>query len=78
MVCRYVCQYRVSKLQEYQKCEYIGLTTRPFRKRVAEHKRYVKSNILDTLLETILFNLNTTFLTWQDYYWKKWKAQSLL
>ena len=46
--CIYYLICRKSNCKEYPKCEYIGLTTRPFRKRLAEHKQYVKSKILDT------------------------------
>ena len=44
----YISLYRKSNCKEFPKCEYIGLTTRPFRNRLAEHKQYVKSKILDT------------------------------
>jgi hypothetical protein len=46
--CIYYLICRKSNCKEYPKCEYIGLTTRPFRNRLAEHKQYVKSKILDT------------------------------
>ena len=46
--CIYYLICRKANCKEYPKCEYIGLTTRPFRNRLAEHKQYVKSRILDT------------------------------
>ena len=45
--CIYYLIYRKPNCKEYPKCEYIGLTTRPFRNRLAEHKQYVKSRITD-------------------------------
>ena len=32
--------------KEFPKCEYIGLTSRSFRERLAEHKQYVRSKDL--------------------------------
>ena len=34
--------------KEFPKCEYVGLTTRPFRIRLAEHKQNIKSKHLET------------------------------
>ena len=45
--CIYYLICRKSNCKEYPKCEYIGLTRGPFRNRLAEHKQYVKSRILD-------------------------------
>ena len=33
--------------KSFPKCEYIGLTSRPFRLRLAEHKQYIRSKTLD-------------------------------
>ena len=46
--CIYYLICRKSNCKEYPKCEYIGLTTRPFRLRLAEHKQNVKSKVLET------------------------------
>ena len=46
--CIYYWKCQKNNCKQFPKCEYIGLTTRPFRKRLAEHKQYVKSRILDT------------------------------
>ena len=45
--CIYYLICRKANCKKYLKCEYIGLTTRPFRNRLAEHKQYVKSRITD-------------------------------
>ena len=34
--------------KSYPRCEYVGLTSRPFRLRLAEHKQNVRSKNLDT------------------------------
>ena len=36
-----------TKCKDFPRCEYVGLTTRPYRARLAEHKQYVRSNLLD-------------------------------
>ena len=46
--CVYYWKCRKENFKKFPKCEYIGLTTRPFRNRLAEHKQYVKSKHLDT------------------------------
>ena len=45
--CIYYLVCRKSNCKEFPKCEYIGLTSRPFRNRLAEHKQYVKSRVID-------------------------------
>ena len=45
--CIYYWKCTKNKCKDYPKCEYIGLTTRKFRNRLAEHKQYVRSDILE-------------------------------
>ena len=46
--CVYYWKCLKQNCKSYPKCEYVGLTTRPYRQRLAEHKQYVRSKILDT------------------------------
>ena len=43
--CIYYWKCTKSRCSEYPQCEYIGLTSRTFKKRFSEHKGYVKSEI---------------------------------
>ena len=45
--CIYYWRCKKSNCKDYPKCEYIGLTKRPFKNRLGEHKQYVRSEILD-------------------------------
>ena len=45
--CIYYWKCIKSKCNDYPKCEYIGLTTRKFKKRLGEHKQYVRSELLE-------------------------------
>ena len=45
--CIYYWKCNKNKCKDYPRCEYIGLTTRPFRNRLMEHKQYVRSQLLD-------------------------------
>ena len=45
--CIYYWKCKKNKCKDYPRCEYIGLTTRPFRNRLSEHKQYVRSEMLD-------------------------------
>ena len=45
--CVYYWKCQKTNCKLYPKCEYVGLTRRPYRLRLAEHKQYVKSKILD-------------------------------
>ena len=45
--CIYYWKCTKNNCKDYPKCEYIGLTKRPFKTRFGEHKQYVRSTILD-------------------------------
>ena len=45
--CVYYWKCVKDKCKQYPRCEYIGLTRRPFKTRLAEHKQYVRSKLLD-------------------------------
>ena len=45
--CIYYWKCNKNKCTDYPRCEYIGLTKRPFRNRLMEHKQYVRSQLLD-------------------------------
>ena len=47
--CIYYWKCKKTKCKEYPRCEYVGRTTRPFQTRLAEHKQYVRSQMLDKL-----------------------------
>jgi hypothetical protein len=44
--CVYYWKCVKNNCKEFQKCEYVGLTSRSFRERLAEHKQYVRSKDL--------------------------------
>ena len=46
--CVYYWKCRKENCKSYPRCEYVGLTSRPFRLRLAEHKQNVRSKNLDT------------------------------
>ena len=46
--CVYYWKCQKEKCKTYPRCEYVGLTSRPYRLRLAEHKQYVRSRNLDT------------------------------
>ena len=43
----YYWKCKKDNCKDFPKCEYIGLSTRPFRNRLAEHKQYIRSKNLD-------------------------------
>ena len=45
--CVYYWKCIKPKCKSFPRCEYIGLTSRPFRLRLAEHKQYIRSKTLD-------------------------------
>ena len=45
--CVYYWKCMKENCKSFPRCEYIGLTSRPFRLRLAEHKQYIRSKILD-------------------------------
>ena len=45
--CVYYWKCLKPNCKSFPKCEYIGLTSRPFRLRLAEHKQYIRSKTLD-------------------------------
>ena len=45
--CIYYWKCKKSDCKSFPKCEYIGLTSRSFKKRMAEHKQYVRSTLVD-------------------------------
>ena len=45
--CIYYWKCKKNNCKDYPRCEYIGLTTRPYRNRLSEHKQYVISHMLD-------------------------------
>ena len=45
--CIYYWKCIKNNCKSFPKCEYVGLTTRPFRKRMAEHKQYIRSKHMD-------------------------------
>ena len=45
--CVYYWKCIKSKCKDFPKCEYVGLTSRPYRNRLAEHKQYIKSKLLE-------------------------------
>jgi hypothetical protein len=45
--CVYYWKCLKRNCKAFPKCEYVGLTGRPFRLRLAEHKQYVKSKTMD-------------------------------
>ena len=45
--CVYYWRCQKANCKFYPKCEYVGLTRRPYRLRLAEHKQYVKSSMID-------------------------------
>ena len=44
--CVYYWKCIKDKCKSYPRCEYVGLTSRPFRLRLVEHKQYIRSKIL--------------------------------
>ena len=45
--CIYYWKCTKNNCKDYPRCEYIGLTKRPFKTRLGEHKQYIRSRILD-------------------------------
>ena len=45
--CVYYWKCIKSNCKDFPKCEYLGLTSRPYRNRLAEHKQYIKSKLLE-------------------------------
>ena len=45
--CIYYWKCRKDNCRDFPKCEYVGLTSRPFRNRLAEHKQYIRSENKD-------------------------------
>ena len=45
--CVYYWKCKKDNCKNYPKCEYIGLTTRSYKQRIAEHKQYIRSNLLE-------------------------------
>ena len=44
--CIYFWKCTKPNCSEFPRCEYIGMTTRPFRERLAEHRDYPKKDVL--------------------------------
>ena len=45
--CIYYWKCKKTKCKEYPRCEYVGMTSRPYRTRLSEHKQYIRSQLLD-------------------------------
>ena len=45
--CVYYWKCIKTNCKNFPKCEYVGLTSRPYRNRLAEHKQYIKSKLVD-------------------------------
>ena len=45
--CIYYWRCIKTNCKDFPRCEYIGLTKRPFRTRLAEHKQYIRSSLID-------------------------------
>ena len=45
--CIYYWKCSKTKCKDFPRCEYIGLTSRPFRNRLSEHKQYIRSEMLE-------------------------------
>ena len=45
--CIYYWRCKKTNCKDFPRCEYIGITKRPFRIRLREHKQYVRSENLD-------------------------------
>ena len=71
--CVYYWKCVKDNCKKFPKCEYIGLTSRPYKKRIAEQKQYVKSKDLDKNIR-----LGTMYLTWLDWSWSELRVMILL
>ena len=45
--CIYYWKCSKTNCKDFPRCEYIGLTSRPFRNRLSEHKQYIRSEMLE-------------------------------
>ena len=45
--CVYYWKCIKTNCKNFPKCEYVGLTSRPYRNRLAEHKQYIKSKLVE-------------------------------